>query len=66
MIPGRFSRPPFRGYLLYGTDENTMLQLCKNTQIQEGWLDMGPFYFGSDGNSGVDSGVDCGAPKFLR
>ena len=54
------------GSVLCGTDENTMLQLCTNTQIQEGWLDMGPFYFGSDGNSGVDSGVDCGAPKFLR
>ena len=51
---------------MYGTVENTMLQLCKNTQIQEGWLDMGLFYFGSDANSGVDSGVDCGAQKFLR
>ena len=33
MIPGRFSRPPFRGYLkrsvLYGT---VKIQICKNTQ----------------------------------
>ena len=53
------------GSVLCGTDENTNMQKY-SAKIQEYWFGWGLFCFGSDGNSGVDSGVDCSAQKFLR
>ena len=48
---------------MYGTVENTIMKKYPAAKIQEYWLGMGLFCFGSDW---VDSGVDCGSVEFLR